>query len=113
MRSRSIITGLIWVAAIIFALVWASRPNPALHSLAHAGMTASRGGFTLLTAGSLDQRVQGEAEAIYVIDHHRGLMLVYGLSDLQSSPGITMLDGGRIEVLFERARGHGRGGATP
>jgi hypothetical protein len=36
-------------------------------------------------------------------------MLVYTIADLGGSPRVEMLDGGRIEVLFERARGDGRG----
>ncbi len=102
-----------WVAVTAVALTWASRPGSMSHSAALAGMTASNGGFTLLTAGSRDQRVSGEAEVVYVIDHHRGMMLVYGLTDLVNAPDILLLDGGPIEVLFERARRRSRAGAAP
>ncbi|MDP7030086.1 MAG: hypothetical protein QF733_07695 [Phycisphaerales bacterium] len=113
MHRGSATTVLAWAAAIAVALVWMSRPGTMMHPEAHAGMSASRGGFTLLTAGAWDQRVAVDGEVVYLMDHHRGMMLVYTLSDLVSTPHIELLDGGRIEVLFERARGHGRGTPTP
>jgi hypothetical protein len=32
------------------------------------------------------------------------LLLVYGLRDIHTKPYVDMLDGGLLEVLFERAR---------
>jgi len=65
---------------------------------------ATRDGFTLLTAKSRDMRVSEETEVVYLLDHHRGMLLVYGLQDMSHRPSIVLLDGGRIEVLFEQGR---------
>jgi len=71
-------------------------------------MISSGGGFTLMTANSRDQRVVEEAEVLYLIDHHRGMLMVYGLVDVHTAPRVEMLDGGRMAVLFERARAAAR-----
>ncbi len=97
----------LWGVALISLMVVALRWAPA--SAATAGTSASRGGFTLLTGHSRAQEVPESSEIVYLIDHHRGLLLVYGMPDGADSKAIAWLDGGRIEVLFERGRAIGRG----
>jgi hypothetical protein len=55
-------------------------------------------------------RVQEETEVVYLLDHHRGMLLVYGMTELSTQPSISLLDGGRIEVLFEQGRAINRSG---
>ena len=69
-----------------------------------ADQEASRGGFTLLTAHAGVQNISPEAEVVYLLDHHRGLLMVYGLRDQGGSTEIVLLEGGHIEVLFEQGR---------
>ncbi len=78
---------------------------------AHASFEVAKDGFTLLTAHSRDMRVSEETEVVYLLDHHRGMLLVYGLTEMSSQPTISLLDGGRIEVLFEQGRAIDRGRA--
>jgi hypothetical protein len=108
MARERVLTATLWLVVLLLIATWVRLPSGTMLPTAMAGQVASRGGFTLLSASSGDQRVPDQADAIYVLDHHRGMMLVYTIVDLGSSPQVEMLDGGRIEVLFERARGGGR-----
>ena len=109
MARERYLTATLWIVVLLLITSWVRQPAGTILPTAMAGQVASRGGFTLLSASSGDQRVPDQADAIYVLDHHRGMMLVYTIADLGGSPRVEMLDGGRIEVLFERARGGGRG----
>lgn len=104
MSRDSILVRLSWCVAAAMLVGWWLSVGPPLNQPAAADMIATNGGFTLMTANTRDQRVNEESEVLYVLDHHRGIMLVYGLRDVQSKPYIEMLDGGLMEVLFERAR---------
>ncbi|MCH2142810.1 MAG: hypothetical protein MK077_07425 [Phycisphaerales bacterium] len=69
-----------------------------------AAMTATADGFTLMTARGRDHRMATDAEVVYVVDHRRGILLAYGLRDALTAPNLELLQGGRIETLFERGR---------
>jgi len=69
-----------------------------------AAMTASADGFTMLTARGRDHRVSTDVEVVYIIDHRRGVLLAYGLENALTAPNLRLLQGGRIETLFERSR---------
>ena len=69
-----------------------------------AAMTATADGFTLVTARGRDHRMAKDAEIVYVIDHRRGVLLAYGLRNALTNPSLELLQGGRIETLFERGR---------
>jgi hypothetical protein len=103
-----IVAALGWGLCIaMLAAMWSSSGST-WERRAAADMIASGGGFTLVAANSRDQRVPEESEVIYLLDHHRGMMMVYGLRDVHTTPFIELLDAGRIEVLFERARAAAR-----
>lgn len=102
-RTRSISTLGAWAIAAVLAWVVLAPGPVQVH--VDAAMTASSDGFTLLTSRTRDQRVGTDIEVVYCIDHRRGMLLVYTLKGgLTLEPHIEMLDGGRIETLFERAR---------
>lgn len=109
MERRGLSTMLAWAVCAAAVAGWLLSSGPSWDRLAAADMIASGGGFTLMTANSRDQRVAEESEVLYLIDHHRGMMMVYGLREMHTNPHIELLDGGRMEVLFERARAAARG----
>ena len=51
-----------------------------LEGTATADMHASRDGYTMLTGRPADAMHPEAADVVYLIDHHRNVMLVYGLS---------------------------------
>jgi hypothetical protein len=108
MSTRRFSTMLSWAACGVLLASWWLSTGPAWDRPAAADMISSSGGFTLMTANSRDQRVVEEAEVLYLLDHHRGMLMVYGLVNVHTEPRIEMLDGGRMEVLFERARATAR-----
>ena len=108
MQCNSTLTRLSWCIAAFMLVGWWASAGPQLSQPAAADMMATSGGFTLMTANSRDQRVSDESEVLYLLDHHRGMMLVYGLRDIHTKPYVDMLDGGLLEVLFERARSASR-----
>ena len=108
MQRHSIITPLGWGLCAVVLAGWWSSTGTDWDRPAAADMIASNGGFTLMTANSRDQRADEESEVLYLFDHHRSMMIAYGLRDVHTNPYIEMLDGGHIEVLFERARAAAR-----
>ena len=104
MNRRQVSSAISWLACGLLVALWWGQTGNQWDTPVAADMMASGGGFTLLSANSRDQRVAEESEVLYLLDHHRGMMLVYGLRDVHTNPYIEMLDGGLMEVLFERAR---------
>lgn len=99
---RTMLTVVCWLLACVAWLGVYQRVT--LGGMATADMHASRDGYTMLTGRPADPMHPEAADVVYLIDHHRNVMLVYGLSTKSNDTGIVLLDGGRIEVLFGRGR---------
>jgi len=109
MSTRRVLTSVLWVAAAVvwFTLAQASSTGP----VAVADMVASRGGYTLLTGRPADAMHPEAADIVYLLDHHRNVVLVYGLTTRTDDTGIKLLEGSRLEVLFGRGRSLESGGS--
>ena len=83
---------------LAFLLVQA--PAPAVE----AGMVVSSETFTLMTAAARTGRTVTDEDALYVIDNHNGILLIYRAQMQGGAERIVLVDGGFVDDLFATVR---------
>ena len=82
------------------ALLLAKSPSPAVE----AGMVVSSDTFTLMTAAARTGGTITDEDALYIIDNHNGILLVYRTQVQGGAERIVLVDGGFVEDLFATVR---------
>jgi len=95
------ILGLGAVAMLGFlAFLLVQAPAPAVE----AGMVVSSETFTLMTAAARTGGTVTDEDALYVIDNHNGILLIYRAQMQGGAERIVLVDGGFVDDLFATVR---------
>ena len=82
------------------AFLLLQAPAPAVE----AGMIVSDETFTLMTAAARTDGTVTDEDALYIIDNHNGILLVYRAQMQGGVERIVLVDGGFVDDLFATVR---------
>lgn len=84
----------------LLAFLLTQSPAPTVE----AGMIVSGESFTLMTAAARTGGVVTDEDALYIIDNHNGILLVYRTQTQGGTERIVLVDGGFVDDLFSTVR---------
>ena len=87
--------------AVVLGLLCLRTPEP----IVEAGMVVSADSYTVMTAAAQTggQTVSDE-DALYIMDNHHGVLLIYRTRNQAGTDRIELVDGGFISDLFATVR---------
>ena len=87
--------------AIVLGLLFLRAPEP----IVEAGMVVSADSFTVMTAAArTGGQTASDEDALYIMDNHHGILLVYRTRNQAGADRIELIDGGFVSDLFATAR---------
>lgn len=92
-----------WATAFILGGMILMQAGRVPSNSAHAGTANGHDDFSVLTARSGSGDLSSPNDLLYVIDGRDEVLLVYEVEDARKG-GITLRDGGSLEVLFRSSR---------
>ncbi len=87
--------------AIVLGLLFLRTPEP----IVEAGVVVSADSFTVMTAAArTGGQTASDEDALYIMDNHHGILLIYQTRNQAGSDRIELVDGGFVADLFATAR---------